>query len=134
MKLLEKFKSLNQFVSFHIFSLSGWYEFFVIVFICYIECNLRKQHPDWGSDSGLSWYLIVLTGFYFWLLLVSFIANLCESTFKYRIKNDYILNNRIHKLITYIGALLSIVFIILFLTLLIDMFVVQPLLPNELIE
>lgn len=110
MKLLEKIKSLNKFVSFHIFSLSGWYELFVIVFIFYLEYTLRKQHPDWSSDSGVSWYFIALTGFYIWLLLATFISILFENAFKHEIKNKFFLNNKFYKFFVYIGFLLSLIF------------------------
>lgn len=133
MNFLKKIKNLNHYISFHIFATAGLYETLVIMYI-YKEINaLNKMYPNGHSAGGLDWYFIALTGVYVCLLLISFIVYLCETALKYKINNKFILDSKIYNIIINICAFLSLIYFIYLIYFFIDMTVVQPLLPSDLI-
>jgi len=133
MNFLNKIKSLNHYISFHIFATAGLYETLVIMYI-YKEINeLNKMYPNGHSSGGLDWYFIALTGLYICLLLISFIVYLCENALKYKINNKFILDNKIYNIIIYICAFLSLIYFFCLIYIFIDILIIQPLLPSDLI-
>ena len=133
MNILKKIKCLNSYISFHIFATAGLYETLVIMYI-YKEINkLNKIYPNGHSAGGLDWYFIALTGLYICLLLISFIVYLCETALKYKINNKFILDNKIYNILIYIFAFLSLIYFISLIYFFIDIIVIQPLLPSDLI-
>ena len=132
MNFFEKIYEFNQYISFHIFGYNGFL-CVVIVLYLYIEYQrqLRSSSITWGD--GFAWLTIGASALVLFIFLIAFIIFLFERVFYFKIKNRFLLENKILKLFRYVGAFLALIYIIFNLFYLVSFQINSFLKPDELI-
>ena len=133
MNFFEKIDRLNQLYSYNIFASNG---VLILLTVVYLFCYYYSCMQKYGQGSwlaALSWLMFIIGCIIFAIFIIAFIIWLLESAFKFKIKNDYIVNNKIIKTIRYISAIISLIYLIYNIAILLHMFVIQPFLPSDLI-
>ena len=74
--------------------------------------------------AALSWLMFVFGCIIFAIFIIAFIIWLFEAAFKFKINNDYIVNNKIIKTIRYISATISLIYLIYNIAILLHMFII----------
>ena len=111
MNFFEKINEFNQYISFHIFGYNGFL-CVVIVLYLYIEYQrqLRSSSITWGD--GFAWLTIGASALVLFIFLIAFIIFLFERVFNFKIKNKFLLKNKILKFIRYVGVFLALIYIV----------------------
>lgn len=127
MNILKKINNLNEFISFHIFSASGWIALFSSIYLTmYYNHNLRiNNDPSWSAAFG--WIIVIHFFLFISILIISFIIFLIEQLVPYKIKNNTIKNNKLLKLICYMGAILASIYIDYILFQFVDVIIIERL-------
>ena len=134
MSFFEKINEFNQYISFHIFAFAGWIALFVKIYLYRIYCQELQKYGgpgDWGD--GFAWLTIGASALAFFVFVIAFIIFLFERVFYFKIKNRFLLENKILKLFRYVGAFLALIYIIFNLFYLVSFQINSFLKPDELI-
>ena len=110
------FKKLNKYFSYNIIAIAGWVGLLFTLFlikIYYYEKDINAQ------GTVLGFYLSYVLIFLLCIFCLSFIVFVIEKTFNLKIKNSFILNNKIINLLRIIGIIMSIAYCIFILMLII---------------
>ena len=99
------FKKLNEYFSYNIIALTGWMGIFFIIFL--IKVYSYERHIN-AQSTTLGFYLSFVIIFILCIFCISFIVFVIEKTFNLKIKNHFLLNNKILNFLRIIGILLSI--------------------------
>ncbi len=99
------FKKLNEYFSYNIIALTGWIGIFFIIFL--IKVYSYERHIN-AQSTILGFYLFFVIIFILCIFCISFIVFVIEKTFNLKIKNRFLLNNKILNFLRIIGILLSI--------------------------
>lgn len=112
MIFLEKINKLNQLISFHIFAFAGWLTFFIKIYLI-ISYNRELQIYGLGSwMAAYSWLQLYVFAIYVLFFLIAFIIFLFERAFYFKIKNNFLIENKFLKLFRYAGAILGLIYIV----------------------
>lgn len=133
MFFLEKINKFNQYISFHIFAFAGWLTLFIKSYLI-ISYNIDLQKYGHGSwMAAYYWLHLCLFAIYAVFFVIAFIIFLFERAFYFKVKNKFLIENKILKVLRYTGATLALIYIVYNLFSLISSLISSYLLPNELI-
>lgn len=99
-------KNLKKYLSVNFLALSGWLNLIIYLWMLSIEIHAR-QFSD-GTDSGtwLFWGLCLFLSA--GLVCIAIIIGIVEYVAKYKIKNIFILENKLYNLVFWAGLLIAI--------------------------
>lgn len=112
MNFFEKINKFNQYISFHIFAFAGWIALFVKIYLYRIYCQELQKYGspgDWGD--GFAWLTIGASVLALSVFIIAFIIFLFERVFNFKIKNKFLLENKILKIFRYIGSIFSLIYL-----------------------
>lgn len=114
MNFLKKINNFNQYISFQLFGFNGF--LCAIIFLLLID-EYRRQtlssSVTWGD--AYFWYSLCLNTIIFSIFTIALIIFLLEQGFGFKIKNKFLVENKILKTIRYIGATISLIYLSCFL-------------------
>ena len=113
MKLYEKIKSLNKSYSYNIFALIG-----IFILTLKIFCILKNSYT---YDYAVVDYLLFPV-----LFLLTFIIYVFELIFQFKIKNERVLNNKIINIVRFVGAVVSVIYLLIAAIFIFCIFVTTP--------
>ena len=133
MNFFEKIDRLNYLYSYNVFAFNGILILLTGVYLFYYYHSCMQKYGQGSWLAALSWLMFVFGCIIFAIFIIAFIIWLFESAFKFKIKNAYIVNNKIIKIIRYISVIISLIYLIYNTVILLHMFIIQPFLPSDLI-
>ena len=116
MNLLDKLSRYNQRISFNIFALNGYLALFAFINLSFF---LKPNSANW-----ILWFCIyaIITAIY----IVAFIVYCVEVVTQYKLSFTF-LKNKQCTLILLLGALISMIHLLLLIMFLIEAFIIMPL-------
>ena len=103
---------LNQYYSFQLFSITGW---LILILIAIFGTNYI-QSVNKSYEVGFALLLVIPI-----LLLLSFILAIVESIIGLKINNKFFLENKIIKIVRFLGALFAFLYSMFFVCMLLKM-------------
>lgn len=114
MRLSDKIKNLNKYVSFNLMGLNGLVFFVILSKIFYYEYYIDYIVNQKLSGQGIvTWEVIIIILYAGAIASFLFGGCLYETTTNYRIENKLLTQNPIVLILKYIGVLLSIMYVFL---------------------
>ena len=133
MNFSKNINKLNQYISFHIFAFAGWLILFIKSYLI-IRYNVDLQRYGHGSwMAAYYWLQLFFFAIYALFFVIAFIIFLFERAFNFKVKNKFLLENKILKIIRYVGASLALIYIVFNLFNLVLFQINSFFKPNELI-
>jgi len=133
MNILKKFDKLNPLYSYNIFAFNGFIIILTRLYLLYYYNSCMQKYGQGSWLAAISWLMFIFGCIIFAIYTVAIIVWLFELVFKFQIKNNYFVNNKIIKVARYVCASVSLIYLIYNITALLYMFLIQPLLPSDLI-
>lgn len=132
MHIFKKIDKLNHLYSFNILAFNGFAILLTGLYLLYYYLSNEQNFGQGSWVTAMSWLMYIFGCVIFIIFIIAFIIWLLESVFIFKINNNYFVNNKIIKIARYIFATISLIYLIFNAIVLLDMFIIQPLLPDAL--
>ena len=127
MKLLNKLNKLNQYYSYNIFALNGINILLTHFYLIYYYTACMNTYGEGSWMAAIAWLKFIFDCFIFFVFVIAFIIWLFECAFKFKINNNFIVNNNFLKFIRLILAIVAAFYLIInafnFIKILFSMFI-----------
>ena len=111
MKFVDKIKNLNKYIGFHIYSFCGWISILGIpLFLITQKSNCNSSY-DWFVSFVV---LSIIVSINFIIITITTWIIMFEYIFNRELKNDFLLNNKYLKILRYVGASISTIFVLVY--------------------
>ena len=133
MNIFEKLDKLNHFYSYNIFAFNGFTILLTRLYLLYYynSCTLKYGQGSWLA--AMSWLMLIFECIIYIIFITTFIVWLFERVFNFKINSTILIKNKIIYIIRYVGATISLIYLVYNMTMLIYTFLIQSLFPSDLI-
>ena len=111
MKLLNKLNKLNQYYSYNIFAFNGINILLMYCYLMYYYVACMKTYGSGSWMAAIAWLKFMFGCFIFAVFIIVFIVWLLEKAFDFKINNNFVVNNKILKIIRSTFAIISLCYI-----------------------
>lgn len=109
MDFLKKVNNFNQYISFHIFAFAGWTTLFLNLHYQIIHTQELKKYGGADCSDGMVVIFYVQIALISAIFILTLIVFLLEQGLDFKIKNKFLVENKILKTMRYIGATISLI-------------------------
>lgn len=99
-------KNLKKYLSINFLALSGWLNLIIYLWMFSIELHSRQVSDGTDSGTWFGWTLCLFLSI--GLLCIAIIIGVIEYVAQYKIKNNFIFENKFYNLIFWVGLLIAI--------------------------
>ncbi len=109
MKFFEKINKFNRYISFHVFGYNGFLCALIVLYL-YVEYKDLLHSSSITCGDAFVWLIISASALVLLVFVIAFIIFLFERIFYFKIKNKFLLENKILELFRYIGSVFSLIY------------------------
>ena len=133
MNIVEKFDKLNSWYSYNIFAFNGFIILLTKLYLFYYYTSCMQKYGQGSWLASMSWLAFALACIIFAIFTIAFIVWIFEFVFNFKINNPLFSNNKIIKIIKYIGVAISLIYLVYNVTMLLYTLFIESFFPSDLI-